>query len=136
MSSVAKLKNRRYQHIFAIFFLLTGVFALLGGLYTWGDGVLFSQTQLAKVLIPWADVLLTAPLSIASGIGLMRKKQWAYYLAAATSGIYLFGTALVFISMIWNRDYSVFLIVPASSGGTIALLYLSWVIKGKAQRSG
>ncbi len=97
---------------------------------------MFSQTQLAKVLIPWADVLLTAPLSIASGIGLMRKKQWAYYLAAATSGIYLFGTALVFISMIWNRDYSVFLIVPASSGGTIALLYLSWVIKGKAQRSG
>jgi hypothetical protein len=60
--------------VFGILFILTGFFAILGGLYTWGDGSIFQQTELMKVLIPWADVLLTGPLSLICGYGILKKK--------------------------------------------------------------
>jgi hypothetical protein len=49
---------------FGILFILTGVFAIAGGLYTWGDGSIFSKTELLTVLIPWADIILTGPISL------------------------------------------------------------------------
>ncbi len=113
-------KNR----LFGILFLLTGIFAIVGGLYTWGEGSIFEQDELAKVRIPWADTIVTGPLSLVCGYGLMKKKNWAQVLGLATSGIYIFGSVLVFISMIWEGDYPIFLTVPASSGMLIGSGYI------------
>jgi hypothetical protein len=109
--------------LLAILIFLTGIFAFLGGLYTWGDGLIFLQNELLKVLIPWADILLTGPLSILGGIGLYNKKNWAFPLCLFISGIYVFGSVLVFISMLWKHDYSWFLILPSVSGFSIGIAY-------------
>lgn len=114
---------------FGILFILTGVFAIAGGLYTWGDGSIFEQSDLVKVLIPWADIILTGPLSLVCGIGIIKKKYWGPILGIATSGIYVFGSVLVFISMLWNKDFSLFLLVPASSGLLIGLGYIVLALK-------
>jgi hypothetical protein len=117
--------------LFGILFTLTGIFALAGGLYTWGDGSIFEQTELLTVLIPWADILLTGPISIISGIGLLNKKYWGRTLGIFTSGIYMFGTALVYISMVWNNEYTVMLLIPSTSGLLISSSYLILVLTNK-----
>jgi hypothetical protein len=108
--------NSGIDSVLAVLIFLTGVFAVIGGLYTWGDGLIFLQNELLKVLIPWADILLTGPLSIIGGIGLYNRKNWAFPLCLFVSGIYVFGSVLVFISMLWKHDYSWFLILPSFSG--------------------
>jgi len=118
--------------VFGILFILTGVFAILGGLYTWGDGSIFAQNELIKVLIPWADIILTGPLSIICGYGILKIRSWGQILGLVTSGIYVFGSVLVFISVVWNEDYSVHLIVPAFSGLLIGLGYTILVLKTKS----
>ena len=108
---------------FGILFILTGIFAIVGGLYTWGDGSILSQSELVRVLIPWGDVILTGPLSIIGGYGILKKYPWGDILGLNISGIYIFGSLLVFISIFWNNDYSIFLIIPAVSGLAIGLTF-------------
>lgn len=119
--------------LFGILFVLTGIFAIVGGLYTWGDGSIFQQKELIKVLIPLADVILTGPLSIICGIGIMKHRDWGRVLGLATSGIYIFGSTLVFISIFWNKDYSIYLIVPALSGALIGIGYIVLSLRGAPQ---
>jgi hypothetical protein len=80
-----------HHRIFGILFLLTGLFAILGGLYTWGDGSIFNQSELIKVLIPWADIIFTGPLSMIAGIGLLKQHAWAVKTCVFLSGGYVFG---------------------------------------------
>ncbi|MFN4084194.1 MAG: hypothetical protein ACK4K9_11235 [Bacteroidia bacterium] len=112
--------------LFGWLFLLTGVFAILGGLYTWGDGSIFLQNELIMVLIPWADIILTGPVSVITGYALLKHINWANKAGLFTSGIYLFGSVQVFITMIWNYHFSIILFIPALSGLLIALMFLRW----------
>jgi len=108
---------------FGILFLVTGCFAIVGGLCTWGVGNIFFQQELEKVLIPWADILLTGPLSLICSYGILKKQHWGHILGLCTSGIYVFGSILVFISIFWYKDYSACLIVPALFGFLIGLSF-------------
>lgn len=117
------------KKLFPILFILTGIFAILGALYTWGDGNIFAQHELVKVLIPWADIVFTGPLSILAGIGLLHEKKWGKLLGLVASGTYLFGSILVLITMIWNRDLNILLIIPSFSGFLIGALYLVQELK-------
>lgn len=116
---------------FGILFILTGVFAIAGGLYTWGDGSIFSQTELLTVLIPWADIILTGPISLISGFVIIKNLNWGSALGLLTSGIYLLGSVLVFITIFWNNDYSVFLLVPSISGLLIGAGFAVFTIREK-----
>ncbi len=115
--------------LFGILFILTGFFAIAGGLYTWGDGYIFSQNELVNVLIPWADIMLTGPLSLVCGYGVLKNQYWGQILGLNVSGIYIFGSFLVFISIFWNNNYSIFLIIPAISGLAIGLGFTIVAIK-------
>jgi hypothetical protein len=117
--------------VFGILFILTGVFAMAGGFYTWGDGSIFSQTELLTVLIPWADIILTGPISLVCGYGIINNLNWGRVLGLITSGIYIFGSLLVFITIVWNNDYSVFLMVPSISGFLIGICYVVFTFKEK-----
>lgn len=113
----------KMNRIFGILFLLTGVFAIAGGLCTWGIGNILYQKELINVLIPWADIILTGPLSLICGYGILKKQNWGQILGLCTSGIYVFGSILVFISIFWNKNYSIDLIVPAFFGFLIGLVF-------------
>ena len=106
---------------FGVLFILTGLFAIAGGLYTWGDGSIFNQRELMKVLIPWADIILTGPLSLVCGYGVLKKQNWGQILGLCTSGIYIFGSIIVFICIFWNKDFSICLMLPAFTGFLIGL---------------
>lgn len=122
------------NRLFGILFILTGIFAIAGGLYTWGDGNIFDQNELTKVLIPWADIILTGPVSLIAGFGVLKNKSWGHTVGLATSGIYVFGSVLVFISIFWNKDYSIFLIIPALSVLLIGMAFITLELKRKMDK--
>ena len=92
----------KISKFFSWLFLSTGIFAIVGALYTWGDGPIYHQKDLLAVLIPWADLLITGPLSLLAAFGVWKMRSWGYLLGLMVCGIYLFGSALVYISLIWN----------------------------------
>ncbi|MCJ7717348.1 MAG: hypothetical protein MUO54_12630, partial [Anaerolineales bacterium] len=87
----------KFTKFFSWLFLSTGIFAILGALYTWGEGPLFSQDDLLLTLVPWADLIITGPLSLLAAVGVGMKKRWGTLIALMTCGIYIFGSALVYI---------------------------------------
>jgi len=119
------------NRIFAWLFILTGIFAIAGGLYTWGDGSIFDQNELVRVLIPWADIILTGPISLVCGMAILKKKHWGHLLGLVTSGIYLFGSILVFVRLFWNAEDSLLLLLPSVSGLLIAVGYIIWFFSNR-----
>lgn len=129
--TILKIKFRSMTKAFGTLFILTGIFAIAGGLYTWGDGSIFSKTELLTVLIPWADIILTGPVSIVCGYAIMKNLNWGSVLGLVASGIYIFGSVLVFITIVWKNDYSAFLVVPSISGFLIGSGFVTFTIKEK-----
>jgi len=122
--------NHRLSLFYCILFLATGIFAILGSLYTWGAGPIQEQTDLLNVLIPWGDLLVTGPLSLMAAYGLVKQKSWGFILGTMTSGIYIFGSALVFICLAWNKaPYPIQLVLPPLSGILIAVSYPVWLLR-------
>ena len=117
--------DNKFTVMAGVLFILTGIFAILGGLYTWGQGSIFNQNELLTVLIPWADIIITAPISLLSGYGVLKNRIWGTTLGLVTSGIYIFGSTLVFITMYWNNNYSLLLMIPALSGLIIGLGFIA-----------
>lgn len=116
--------------LFSIFFFTTGLFAFVGSLFCWGAGWLFEQTNLLNIILPLADLILTAPLSILTAYGIASQKYWGIYLGIFTSGIYSLGSILVFIMVLWNGNpYPLQLIIPPIFGLSISILYVIWVLK-------
>lgn len=112
------------------FFLLTGIFAIVGALYTWGDGPIYHQKDLLTVLIPWADLLITGPLSLLAAFGVWNRKSWGFLLGLMVCGIYLFGSALVYISLLWNgAPYPFELVFPPIVGILFSISYPIWILK-------
>lgn len=118
--------------LFALLFFTTGIFAVAGSLVSWGEGWLFSQSRLSTVLLPLGDLILTGPLSLVSAYALWSKRGWGIYTGLLTSGIYLFGSVLVFISLIWTgKPYPLRLIIPPIFGVSIAVSFVIWVMRGR-----
>ena len=116
------------HQIFSLLFGSTGIFAIASALYTWGEGVLWEQQKLVDVWIPWADLVLAGPVSLMAAVGLWQQRWWNYIPGLVCSGIYGFGSTLVFIEMVWHGQYPVRLIIPSFSGLGIAISYIIWIV--------
>ena len=119
-------KNTR---IFSWLFLSTGVFAIVGALYTWGEGLIFTQEHLLSVLVPWGDLLITGPLSLVAAFGVGKRKSWGQICGKMVCGIYIFGSALVYISLAWHgTPYPIQLALPPLAGVAIGVSFPVWVL--------
>ena len=115
---------------FSWLFLSTGIFAIAGALYTWGDGPIYQQKDLLAVLVPWADLLITGPLSLLAAYGVWKRLSWGTVLGLMVCGIYLFGSALVYISLLWNgAPYPLELALPPIVGIGFGIIYPIWVLR-------
>jgi len=128
-------RSRIANSLFAWLFFTTGVFSIVGSLFSWGEGWLFDQFNLSSGLIPLGDLILTAPLSLIAAYGLWCKKVWGIYTGLLTSGIYSFGSVLVFISVIWKGSpYPVQLIIPPVVGCVISISFFIVVVKNNPSK--
>ena len=124
--------NKITFRVYAWLFISTGIFALIGSLYTWGEGFLFAQDDVTKSLIPLADLIVSAPFSLIAGVGLWRKKTWGIIFGLLTSGVYFFGSVQVYI-MIFSKGYPypMQMFIPPIFGLGIASGFLIWVSKNQ-----
>jgi hypothetical protein len=121
------MKTSRF---FSWLFLSTGIFAIVGALYTWGDGPIYLQDDLVAVLVPWADLLVTGPLSILAAYGVWKRTSWGLILGLFVCGIFFFGSALVYISLIWNGPpYPLELALPPVVGIGFSIVFPIWTLK-------
>lgn len=124
------MKDKGPTSIFYWLFTATGVFAILGALYTWGEGLILDQTSLLRILLPWGDLLITGPISLLTAIGLFKHTKWGPVLGLMTCGIYVFGSTLVYIGLVWNGPpYALQLALPALAGLLIGICYPIWFIR-------
>lgn len=118
--------------IFSFLFISTGIFAIIGALYTWGEGILFEQTDLATVLIPYGDLIIAGPLSLLAGFALWRKNRWGVPLGTMCCGIYIFGGVLVYILLLWSGPpFPAELVIPPIFGYAISVWFVVWIIKNR-----
>jgi hypothetical protein len=124
------MKDKGPTPIFSWLFTATGIFAILGALYTWGEGPILEQTSLLCILLPWGDLLITGPFSLLTAIGLFKHTKWAPVLGLMTSGIYVFGSTLVNVCLVWNGPpYPLQLALPALAGLLIGISYPGWFLR-------
>ncbi|MCJ7733560.1 MAG: hypothetical protein MUP11_03335 [Anaerolineales bacterium] len=117
---------------FSWLFLSTGIFAIVGAIYTWGEGPIFDQNNLLAVLVPWGDLLITGPLSLLAAFGVARRKPWGFVAGLMVCGIYLFGSALVYISLIWEgAPYPFKLAFPPIIGVGFGISYPIWLLRNQ-----
>lgn len=111
-------------------FLSTGIFAIVGALFTWGSGWLFAKDDLSESIIPMADLLIAGPFSVLAGIGLLAAKRWGKILGIACSGIYIYGSIQVYFLLIRNGPpYPWQLLVPPIFGLGIAFSFMYLIYK-------
>lgn len=131
------MTHPKTHRIFALLLGSTGLFALVSALYTWGDGPLWEQTELTHVLIPWGDLLLAGPTGMAAGYGLWTGKRWGRAMAMFAAGIFVFGSILVGVMVVWHGPpYPWKLLLPGATGMAIGIAYAVWNIRKLVMRDG
>jgi hypothetical protein len=110
---------------FGYMFLLTAIFSLVSSLFAWGQGWLFSVNELNLFLMPMADLIVTTPLSLIAASGILNGRKWRFKLGLIASGVYIFGSVLVFITLVWQGSpYSIKLVFHSVFG----FLFSTWFI--------
>jgi hypothetical protein len=116
--------------IFAWLFLSTGVFAIVGALFSWDSRWLFEQEDVRKVLIPMADLLMAGPFSLIAAFGIRAGKKWGHVFGLATAGMYLYGSVQVYVLLFWqDTTLPLYLAIPPIFGVSIAIGYMFWVFR-------
>ena len=105
---------------------------MIGGVYSWGEGFIFSQKEISKILLPLSDLFLAGPLSLFTAIGIYHQKAWGFFLGILLSGVFIHGSVLVFISEIHrglpaNLSY----IIPALLGLIFSIAFAYWTFKNR-----
>lgn len=126
-------KDQQFHKInqyISISFLATGLFAIIGALYRWGDGPLFPILEDIDNSLFLADCFVTAPLSLIAALGYRKERRWSVIVGIFTAGVYIFGSALVYISVFLNGSpYPIKLLLPPVFGIGFSMIILIWSSK-------
>ena len=124
------LKYIRQARFLSVSLFLTGIFAIAGALYRWGDGSIFNAPLGTDLQLFIADLLITGPISIIAVIGFLKLKKWAIISSILASGIYIYGSALVYINVFQNgAPYLLKLIIPPIFGIALSIAIIMWIWK-------
>lgn len=122
------LKYINEAKFLSVSLFLTGIFAIVGALYRWGDGPILNAPPGTDLQLFIADLLITGPISIIAAIGFLKLKKWAIISSILASGIFIYGSALVYINVIQNgAPYSLKFILPPIFGIGLSISILVWL---------
>lgn len=95
--SETQAKSTLVFKVFAVVYALFGVFALVGSVFLWGEGFILNPPEGIDLAFPAADILINAPASLLTGIGLWGMRKWAFPLSWFTAGFYLYASIEIFV---------------------------------------
>jgi hypothetical protein len=119
-------KNAR---IFSLSFLMTGIFAAIGALYRWGDGPFFHAPPGTDLQLYITELVVAAPVAIFTAVGLSRLRRWGMLLALFSTGIFIYGSVLVYASMLLTGfPFPLELIIPPIFGIGLSIATIKWIL--------
>lgn len=124
------LKYIRQAKFLSVSLFLTGIFAIAGALYRWGDGSLFNAPFGTDLQLFIANIIITGPISIIAAIGFLKLRKWAIISSNFAAGIYIYSSALVYINVFQNGvPYPLKLIIPSIFGICLSTAIIVWIWK-------
>ena len=111
----------------AISCYMTGIFAMVGALYCWGDGPIFNAPIDVNLSLYIAELLVCGPLSFIAGYGYSKMKGWGLFAGLIVTGIYVYGSAMVYASLfLVGPPYPLELIIPPIFGIILSIGIIKW----------
>ena len=95
-----KGQRPRSISILAVVLALFGVFALFGSLFLWGSGSILTAPPGVDIAFPVTDILINAPASIITALGLWRLRKYGYLGSYFVSVFYIYASAYIFVEVI------------------------------------
>jgi hypothetical protein len=93
---------------------LFGIFALIGSLFVWGQGFIFSVPEGTDLRYPITDLIVNVPATFIAAVGLWRMKTYGYIASQFVAGFYVYASVEIFVDL-WQHG-------AASKGQFFAIL--------------
>ena len=117
--------------VLALLLAFVGVFALVGGLYSWGEGPIWAQADGPARWLQVTDLAVTTPLCWLAGWAIWRRKAWTGLVVAMASGVLLYGSVAVFVQLVVaGPPYPMAWILPPIGGLALAAALVRWLVHG------
>lgn len=106
---------------------MTGVFAMVGAMYRWGEGPLFTAPPGTDVQLFYAEIIVCGPVSFIAAAGYWKMKKWGLFAGLVSTGIYLYGSAMVYVS-VFQAGFPIplQLVIPPIFGIGLSVVILWW----------
>jgi hypothetical protein len=92
---------------------LFGIFAFVGSVFLWGQGLILQAPEGVDVAFPLTDILVNAPASIIAAVGLWRLKRFGYPAAYFVAGFYIYASVYIFVEVAQGGPpYPIEIVVP------------------------
>ncbi|MCY3412669.1 MAG: hypothetical protein INQ03_13610 [Candidatus Heimdallarchaeota archaeon] len=109
-----------------IWSLMTGIFATISSLYTWGEGLIFTVNH-EHLAIIITDLLVTAPLAYITAYGILKQSTWVKKSVLLFSGILIYGSIAVYSTeFILGAPYTWYYFLPPVFGMLQAVMLIRW----------
>lgn len=116
----------------AIVLVLFALGALWGGLTLYGTGSVLAAPEGVNIGLPVADILVNAPASLLTAVGLWGLFSWGVVMAWFTAGFYLYASVEIFAHYLVEGppyDPAIFLPQALAILVAFALLITSWLYR-------
>ncbi len=123
--------SKSFSRLLGYWCIAVGIFALIGSLYTWGEGILFSISS-PHIPVMVTDLLLVTPTALILGIAILTRKSWAKQLAQFYAGMIIYSSVIVYSTVLLiGPPYDIILLVIPIFGIIQAFLLVIWSLNTK-----
>ena len=111
--------------LLAIVLLLFGIFAFVGSLFVWGEGLFFAVPPWIDLAFPITDLLVNAPASIIAATGLWTMRRYGYLASYFVAGFYIYASVHIFVGVFQaGSPYALEILVPQVLAVIVAVALL------------
>jgi len=104
--------------------IVFGIFAIIGSVFLWGEGLYINFPEDIDLALPSADIFINGPASILAGLGLWKTRKWGFAMAWFTSGIYLYASVEIFVWAVQERNLTSEILIPQAMAVIAALIVM------------
>ena len=123
--------SKSFSRILGYWCIGTGIFALIGSLYTWGEGILFTIAS-PHIPVMVTDLILMVPFSFILGIAILNMKNWAKQLSLFYAGMTIYSSFLVYSTLfVIGPPYDTILMLIPIFGILQSLVLIYWSLSTK-----
>ena len=111
--------------VLSVLLVVFGVFAFVGSVFVWGECFILRCPEGTDLAFPVTDILVNAPASILTAIGLWRLKRYGYLGSYFVAGFYIYASVHIFVGVVQGGPpFPVEIVVPQVLAVVVAIALL------------